>query len=61
MESNITTEQAKAALEAARQARVKQCNDEIQAALQKHHCQLEALFTVSTRGVQPQIVIVPLE
>lgn len=55
----ITPEQARQAIDAERKSRVDACGKAIQAALTEYRCVLDATVIVSTRGVTPQIAIVP--
>lgn len=58
-ESEMTTEQASQVLLAAQQARVKSCETEVQAVLEKHKCGILAVVTIAGGQVQSEVRIVP--
>lgn len=54
----ISSEEAQKVLEQEKEARIKQCGEEIQASLAKHNCSLTAVIMVAQNGNFPQISII---
>lgn len=57
-QSEISTEQAAATLEANRQTRIQQCSQEIEAALAKHNCEIDVAMLVRAGSVTPQVQVI---
>ena len=43
------------------QERVQKCSDEVAAILKKHNCTLDISMTISQRGNQPNVQIIPIQ
>ena len=54
----LTPEQMKVIIEQERQGRIEACGREIQAALQKHNCSLEAQTVIRNNAVASQALVV---
>lgn len=62
MENELTpTEQARVLLQKEREERVKTCQDEIQAVLDKHHCTLDVSVVLRVGQVIPQVQVIANE
>ena len=57
--SEVTVEEARRMLLAEQNAKTEACVREVDAVLRKHGCALDVSMLVTTRGVQPNIRVIP--
>jgi len=57
----LTQAELQAKVEAERKMRVEACTQEINAALQKHQCDLDAAILLRAGAVMPSVKVVPVE
>lgn len=57
----MALEEARAVVEAAERARVEACGKAVERVLAEHGCRLDCSITLSSRGIVPQVVIVPAQ